>query len=130
MPFPTTAVIDSFTRANQAPPGAGWSTAGIFNSASSSLQVLSNALADAGTFTGGYFANATYGPDAEIYFTCTVLAPNSAVQVEMMVRWTQPGTAAYSGYGARVSRNDGNPGVDVELRRYVSGSLTSLLTVY
>jgi hypothetical protein len=66
MAFPTTSVLDAFTRANGA-LGASW-TNGFYGDGSN-LQVNSNQLANSAAGYSSAEYNTAYGPDVELYLT-------------------------------------------------------------
>ncbi len=77
MAFPTTAILDNFTRANETPIAAPWVSSVYWWG--SGLDLVSNALANGdlvgpGFFGGGsYWGSAQFGPDFEAYFTISAL---------------------------------------------------------
>jgi hypothetical protein len=66
MAFPSTSILDSFTRSNGA-LGASW-TNGFYGDGSN-LQVSSNQLANSASGYSSAEYNTAYGPDVELYLT-------------------------------------------------------------
>lgn len=71
MAFPTTGLLDQFTRGDEGPPpSASWTTMDQGHKVVSN-QCDTNAVGE-DTFVSGYNAS-TYGPDSECYFTAVVV---------------------------------------------------------
>ena len=99
MPFPTTPVLDSFTRANESPVASGW--LGPTRPAGGQLKILSNQLlmlapADASNSNHSYF-NTSYAADQEGYVTVVTL-PAAAGGVSVTARIVSPGVGGVNFY--------------------------------
>lgn len=103
MAFPTTSVLDSFTRADGA-LGANWGTP--VTSGNPACKVATNQIApnvDTGNspYADGYWSAATFGPDSECYATVTSVA-NAARA--LYARVVNPGNAStLAGYDLQSS---------------------------
>ena len=93
--FPTTGVLDSFTRSNTGPPpSASW----LDDSTDNGLQVVSNACkatSIALTGVGSSYWNTSYGPNMEAYMKVTTMG----TEVYLGARVSNPGVfATMTGY--------------------------------
>ena len=103
MPFPTTGVIDSFTRADESPlsDGGNWSQGPEEFDGASTLKLVSNQVAqtqtpdDVNTKGSAYRNNANYGPDAEAYVD---VATVPEFFMSLYVRIVTPGVGTTDGY--------------------------------
>jgi len=117
MPFPTTAVIDNFNRADgQASfTGGGW-TNQIEGANSGTLTIVSNQLAvfsnGAGEASSAWYNTSTYGADCEVYCTVPVKA-GAGNPTELYARVQSPGSAAIDGYRVRLWDDAGTDFFDV-----------------
>jgi len=102
MAFPTTGVIDDFTRANNADLGTNWT---VIDSLPG-LQLISNAAAAGSAAICAEFWNVgNFGADSEAYVTIATL-PGNAGNVDLFVRLTtETGTA--DGYGVEFAQESG-----------------------
>ena len=98
MPFPTTGILDAFTRADENPlANSTWS--GPIISGQPQLRLVSNQLAgpSSGTFGESYWSAATFGADSEAYFDTVPVY--SASRIDVFLRVANPGVAsAVDGY--------------------------------
>jgi len=94
MAFPTTAVIDAFTRVDAATLGASYS---MFYGGPDTHSISSNrALTPlSGTWTGDYYNVSTFGPACEIYFK---IVAGAASPHYPCARIVDPGTGTPDGY--------------------------------
>lgn len=118
MPFPTTGVLDTFTRADDpSSAGTNWT---VINQ---SLGIISNTLYNpvGSGFSIGYWNPATYGPDSECYFTIPTL-PGSGQEVSAWLRMTNTSLAVFTCYGFTWTGGTQN----LRIRKFVSGSATDL----
>lgn len=122
MAFPTTSVLDAFTRANGA-AGSNW-LAGFGDTLPS---INSNALK--GSAAGWYGAvwspsgtPASFSAPQEAFYTVTAADASSAQQVGLVVRGTALNGGSYSGYMAHIN------GGQLRITKLVSGSFTLLAT--
>lgn len=113
--FPTTPLIDTFTRANESPLDGGvWSTGACVPSTGNKLQLVSNVAAAIGT-GGGQFVLATLaGPNSEVYATMPT-AP------------TDNGGSLSLGMFYDCGQNSTLSGICAEWRNLTSGDLDSIL---
>jgi hypothetical protein len=125
--FPTTAILDTFTRANVGPPpSSSWTTDvrgfGDAGMKVSSNTVISNAVADAPAST--WWNVGTFGPSSESYMTLSTLI-TSGQKAGPMVRISGPGTANADGYAIHwVYASGGTDGI--EIMRMDNGVFTQL----
>lgn len=93
MAFPSTPIIDAFTRADENPLAAPW--LGQLISTEDQLQLVSNeaAVITAGTFGGSY--TTLCGPDCEAYATFTTVDAGNRCEVYARVFIDGSGTDAY-----------------------------------
>lgn len=99
MAFPTTSLIDSFTRANQDPVASGWLGPTRLAANSGQCKVLSNALV-ASTIVGGTthsYWNTSFAANQEAWITVTTL-PAAAGGVSVTARINSPNSAACDYY--------------------------------
>ena len=123
MAFPTTSVLDNFTRANEGPPpSASWLASSIFTG-TSALQVTSNTLQSASSAGGGW--GTTAGPDSEVYVTISTLMANLS-NCNLWLRGADVGTVNEDGYKFTVQRQDGFPGFGATIVRVDNDSGTQL----
>lgn len=101
MPFPTTAIIDNFNRANEGPPMTGWTDNALGEGADNQLKVVSNACqaATLSTSCESYYNVATYSGNLEVYVTGTT-KPGDSQRMEIGFLQS-PGSAAADGYSTR-----------------------------
>jgi|SRR6185312_5377966 len=92
--FPTTPVLDTFTRANENPlsDGGSWTCPYL---SPLSLRVVSNqAVSQATDDSGCFWNNSTFGPDVEVYVTVATLPPAGA----SLVLTARQDTVSENGY--------------------------------
>jgi hypothetical protein len=120
VPFPTTAVLDDFNRANTGPPpSANWST-DIAALSDGGYKVVSNQLIESATGPTQWsqWWNATaFGNDQECYFT---YGSGGVSQVELWIRMNNVGTGGLTGYAVHVDATT------FYLYRWNAGSSTTL----
>lgn len=99
MAFPTTGILDAFTRANENPVSDGGNWGGPLFAGSGRAQLVGNAITTTGTFNENYRSNTNYGPDCEAYCTIATLGTDGAVNpfVEVTLRTSSEG-AGWNGY--------------------------------
>lgn len=91
MSFPTTAILDTATRADENPAN-GWT--GPLYASDGTLKILSNALDAAGAGNGSAYWNAgTVGPASEVYATIVALGA-----LDLRIRSITPDTTSKDGY--------------------------------
>ena len=96
MAFPTTGLLDAFTRANENPLANGtWNATNPFGSGTL-CKLLSNVATGAGSFGNSYWDAATFGADTEVYFTYFTRSSQSGCHLRLQ----SPGTAGVDGYEA------------------------------
>lgn len=115
MAFPTTGVLDSFTRADEGPPpSANW-TNNPTNTANGGLKVVSNTCAGetAGDnqFNEGYW-NSAFSADQEAYFTITTI-PAVNRSAALLLRIASPATASADCYYAQLVKAAGTDTVQI-----------------
>jgi hypothetical protein len=93
--FPTLAVLDAFTRADQQPPGGSWATTGVSIADPTGLAVASNQLRFISGSNNGYMTP-TYGPGIEQYCTISTL-PANGEYVALFARVRNPGSGSWEG---------------------------------
>lgn len=124
MAFPTTGVLDDFTRADAATLGANW-TANPTGSAGRHRVASNQAKRETGTAnTADYYSVNTYGPDCECYVTMDVLAPDDwggTISGGIFVRLVNPGAGTADGYRHSFRGSDSHT-----LFRYDNGTATAL----
>jgi len=94
MAFPTTGVLDAFTRADEGPLGnSTWS--GPLFSGQAQLRLVSNAcvVTTDGTANSSYWSANTFGPDCEIFVTFNQISTDAADDVNLFLRIVNPGQA-------------------------------------
>lgn len=114
MPAPITAVLDTFTRANETPIAGNWSGPVI---SGSGLILTSNRLGSGGIFQSSYWNAAQFGPNCEVYATIAV-KPGVGDNMELYARLSTPG-ATVTGYVLRFK--GGSPTDQLQLLRRDSG---------
>jgi hypothetical protein len=130
MPFPTTAIIDNFNRANSdldlslaCSNGVNsWFEGKINGGTDTSFDINTNQLKNNAPAGDSFIAGVNFGPDVEAYFSVPVLP---ADYVFLAVRIKDENTAPWDGYGLLYLIS----GTQWVLRRYDNGSATSLGTV-
>lgn len=125
MAFPTTGILDDFNRANEGPPpSASWVSTGIYD-ATPGVSVVSNTLADSGTFVGGAWGT-QFGPDSEIFLTVTTLM-DDGLELRLWLRGQQIGNSTtVDGYFIIFNRQDVLPGIRYRFIREDNGTGTQL----
>ncbi len=98
MAFPTTGILDAFTRADNADLGTNWTTPTLEGDLP--MEIVSNqagySIAD-NSFRDEYWNAATFGPDCEVYYTVAT-KPLVTTPVYMFLRLQSPGTSGVDGY--------------------------------
>jgi hypothetical protein len=97
--FPTTGVIDSFTRADEDPlsDGGKWSIGPDDFGGTNNLRVFSNeCLQGAAAASNGYRNDQDYGPDCEVYCTVGSIVPSTAIV--LYARCVNIGAGTTDGY--------------------------------
>jgi hypothetical protein len=123
MPFPTTSVIDTFTRANENPLSNGGKWTATIISGDTALQLLSNSVVGlGGTENSDYWNPATYGPDCEAYVDVPTL-PGFGAAIGLFSRITTPG-ASVNAYVATWTNLGGSSAFTIA--SYVGGVITPL----
>ncbi len=92
MAFPTSAVLDTFNRANES-PATGW-TDGPDGGTYGNIQVVSNQGASVTTDAWSYWSASTPGPDCEVYGTYAAIS----AALELYCRMGPIGAASVDGY--------------------------------
>lgn len=106
MAFPTTGVIDDFTRADTGPPpSANWS-ANPDGAVSPQFKVVSNQMVPNAANPWMTWNVADYGPDCEARIDLATL-PNATEVIELELRLVSVGTSGIDGYLADVRPSDG-----------------------
>lgn len=130
MPFPSTAVLDSFTRADEGPPpSASWADK-ILSADSNGLKVSGNQLVPGGAPTvpaSSYWSAETFGPDVEVF--CTIATPptTAGANPSLWARLATPGVAGTTdGYRLSASAAAGAANDTLLLQRYDNDTPTSL----
>jgi hypothetical protein len=103
--YPTTAVIDSFTRANESPIGAPWVN-GI--TGTGGCEITSNVLRHQAATAACYYNGASYSPTQESYVTLPN-ATNHGINVNFRLYGCLQdgiGTATVDGYVVRLQKVD------------------------
>lgn len=124
MAFPTTSLLDAFTRANSANLGANWTNQPYYFD--DNWTIVSN---QAGTTaatgwnrSGGYWSASTFGADIEAYLTVAALPP-AFKKIQVLGRIQSPGTSG-NGYCLDLFLN--NTQWEYRIYRIDAGSLTQL----
>lgn len=127
VPFPSTPILDTFTRADESPIAGGWNTSG-WNIATAYLAVVFNAAADRANdsgFPAQVWATAWSGTDVETYATITAIPNIVDAPVGTLIgqaplshfgtsaRWRVRPQAIY-GYGGRDCLTFGNQPTNIE----------------
>lgn len=104
MAFPTTSILDDFTRANSGSLGANWTDA-FEGSPTSGWQIISNQAAqdDTAFFESSYWSASTFGPNLEAYCTLRYNI-TTTTRLEVWGRITSPG-ASNNAYIFRLGRS-------------------------
>lgn len=102
--FPTTGILDAFTRTDEDPLGNGnWS--GPVTSAVSQLKLITNAVTSniaGSTYGDSYWsANPNFGPDSEVFATLATKTADGD-EVDVFIRCNQPGNTTVDGYVAEM----------------------------
>lgn len=97
MAFPSTSVLDAFTRSDEAPIASGW--AGPTRPSRGLLKVISNQLAQYTVVgsTAHAYKTASYAADQEVWATVATL-PASSGGISVLGRIQNPNTATLSAY--------------------------------
>lgn len=119
MAFPTTGLLDSFTRADQNPVASGW--AGPIFSGENQLKIVSNVLVPSSSGDGNSYWNTSVGPDVEAY--CT-LASTWATGSRVIFYFRSTVGASVSGYRVDFRNIAGDHLVYID--RVDAGSVTNL----
>lgn len=120
MAFPTTSVLDTFTRADENPVASGWS--GPMFTGEQQLQVTSQQLRAPSGGGNSYWSSSTFGADTEVYCTIPAQALAGAF-LQLFARTTNIPTSPQC-YMARLIFASGND--TVRLFRRVGGVSTQL----
>ena len=88
--FPSTSVVDNFTRANQYPPGGNW----LGSTQSNGLQVVSNTLKNVAGSPDTIYWNASPTTDQEGYVTFTAF-PTANYPIDIHLRRDHAANTAY-----------------------------------
>jgi hypothetical protein len=93
---PFTPVIDDCNRADENPVSNGgvWSGASKIISGDFFLKLATNTITAAGASNASSFTTTTYGPDTEIWTTCSGADSGN----DLIVRIANPGAAGVTGY--------------------------------
>jgi hypothetical protein len=117
--FPTTGIVDDFTRADSLGLGANWSN-NVFGYGGTALNLVSGVAAPTSASYGEMWWNAaTFGPDSEVYATIPVL-PHVGGDMGLSMCVQSPGSAAADGYRLIYKRVSGTD--TVEIRRVDNGN--------
>lgn len=102
MAFPTTSVLDSFTRADESPIAGNWSNDTYARGSGNGVVLTSNqilaAVASSGTDQAAWWSAAPFGPDCEAFVEMAV-KPSSSEYLGVELRIDSPGTGGIDGYG-------------------------------
>lgn len=121
--FPSAAILDSFTRADQGPPaGPNWAGGGdrFETPGGPGLMVRSNQAVGSGTpgqVSASSYWTTTFGPNNEAYATLGAIVPpisSSRGYLELWARGSGFGTAALQGYQVEARPGSG----DISLKKY------------
>lgn len=125
MAFPTTGVIDVFTRADAASLGANY-TANPFNNGATSLEISSNAAVGQNatfSFDLNWYNVATFGPDVEVFVTLSTLG-DAASEVYLIARVQSPSASSSTGDGYWCELTGG--GTTLTYKSITNGSASTL----
>lgn len=97
--YPSTGVLDAFTRANSSSLGSNW-TADTMGIGGGGFAINGNAAANTNSLYSEMWWNPnTFGPDSEVYLSLAALPNGSNPSFGMMIRVQSPGNgAAVDGY--------------------------------
>lgn len=95
MAFPTTPILDSFTRGDQTGLGSGWT--GTLWTGETDLDIVSNQAKSAASWRSSYRSAAPFGPDCEAYCTW------QGQRVFLNLRMVQIGAGTMDGYQVGVT---------------------------
>lgn len=94
--FPTNPVLDTFDRANENPLANGnW--LGPVVTTDSTMKILTNVAASAGTFSESYWNTRIFGPKEETYVIMSTKSANGGASF-VQLRLVTPNTSGASGY--------------------------------
>lgn len=97
--FPSTGIIDDFTRADSGTLGASY-TANPLNDGSGDLEVFSNQMRGSGGGDAVWYNVTTYGPDAENYWSIpTAFAASGISEFKLFARVQSPSAASLTADG-------------------------------
>lgn len=102
MPFPTTGILDSGTRADES-PAVGW-TDGPDGGTYGNVKILSNTIAAISGDAWSYWNAGTYGPPVEAYATVpTLFTSSNAIEINFRIQGV--GTATLDCYSVKAVPN-------------------------
>lgn len=121
MAFPTTGILDSFTRADSSTLGANWTTPLI--PGLTSPHIISNAETNdqGGGYSDAYWNVSTFGSDSEVFCVVPVV-PSIGNEFWLALRAVDPGLSTWDGYLLDVLA----PDFAWKMRRYDNNVSTQL----
>ncbi len=128
MAFPSTSVLDNFTRADENPLSGGGNWA-VLSTSAPTLKLVSNRVTcSTNALNQNYWTVADFGPDCEVFATFAVVS-TSAGGLRLFARVVQEGGAnTFDGYCLRCSWVTGGANDTVTLNVVTNGVLTVLNT--
>jgi hypothetical protein len=126
MAFPTTPVLDPFTRANENPLANGsWASLTPFDGGG--MKLVSNtarsSIAD-GSWAGSYWSAGNFGPDTEVFVTVVTKPATNGHVFDLYVRGNSGDLTNFPSYSLEYSRQAGTDAF--KFIRYDVGSSTQL----
>lgn len=117
MAFPTTAILDTFNRANENPIGGNWTNNALNEGANNQLKIVSNQCqaVTVGTSCEAYWNASSFTGDKEAYFK-VITKPGNGQRFEIGFLQS-PGTSNYVGYRALFIDNSGTGNDTVIINR-------------
>lgn len=108
MTFPTTGVLDAFTRGDEGPPMTGWTDL------IAGLKVVSNQCkGDSATDNMSGFDASTRGPDCEVYCDIVTKPADGAGACGLLLRMTTLVVSTFNGYYVEMIPDAGGDTVGV-----------------
>lgn len=106
MPFPTTPILDTFTRSDAATLGSAWTDL-VITANTGGFGITSNAATHVTGSPGSYWNGSTFGADCEVYATVFGLGGSAFSERMLYARITSPNTGSTSGYAVGFEVNGG-----------------------
>lgn len=125
MAFPTTGVLDTFTRIDAAALGANWTEGDLLGG--DNFEIVSNQVQNTGAQNVEASARwnvETFGADSEAFCILVTIPNVDGDRFGIAARIVSPGSSTFDGYGASIRKGAAN--ISMRLQEWLNGNDTDI----